>query len=768
MMKNDTLKETFFALVAPDLPNEWDVDDAVECLNAMDETKCRSALEQVPVIWPVSHSLCFDYLKTVSSALDCFEPATLSEWVNSTLDQYEKKGLRAAQRYMDDVEGNFLCPLRGENGISFKQVRGHLLPYLRGLSGQSLDIAPHDIVHTDTTTVYVPHEIKLFANEADNVFIYKLLVSYQWAFIHYDSYTVCDGEGPQVNAGATGGSLWLQKFLEKFDDPRLAGDIYHLLETIRVTGFLEEELPGLMRRKEEVLCRYRPESGLLPEEGLTMFRYPQDVLSTGMSASLGQRSSAKVLELAHAHRIQARSAMDSVQLTTVLYDLIFDESDPYHPVEPLLYQGEMRLDAVRYARDKRIEKTKEQFVEAFAAVLVQQGRGRKDEPAAEENSEGGTGIQPEKDGIAIVVEGKKEEKNEGSSHHTVLITIDNEQVELNDDLQQLAESIISDLGYLPEQYISSAVGRAGKGYSSFVSGETVQGRELNAPVTYDEWDYRRNDFRKKWCSVIEKQLPLTRSSLYQSTKEKFHGEIVRLRYQFEMMRTSERFVRRQRDGDDIDLDSLIESVADARAGLAPSDRLFIRLKRDERDIAVLFLVDMSNSTQGWINKAIRESLVLLCEALEVVGDRYGIYGFSGMRRLRSEFFHIKHMEEPYDEEVKQRIGSIAPREYTRMGPALRHATSLLQDVDSRVRLLITLSDGKPEDYDDYKGEYAIEDTRHALVEAKAAGIHPFCITVDRHAQEYIPHMYGSVNYIQIDDVKKLPHKIPEIYRVLTQ
>jgi nitric oxide reductase NorD protein len=84
-----------------------------------------------------------------------------------------------------------------------------------------------------------------------------------------------------------------------------------------------------------------------------------------------------------------------------------------------------------------------------------------------------------------------------------------------------------------------------------------------------------------------------------------------------------------------------------------------------------------------------------------------------------------------------------------------------------VRLLITLSDGKPEDYDDYKGDYAIEDTRHALIEAKAAGIHPFCITIDREAQAYIPHMYGAVNYCFIDDVKRLPLRMPGIYRSLT-
>jgi nitric oxide reductase NorD protein len=764
-MNVETLKETFFTMVSPDIPNEWDVEEAVESLAFIDEQKCQSVLNQVSVIWPVSHSLCFDYLKTVASALDCFEPDNLSEWVNSTLDQYEKLGLRAAQRYMADVDGNFLCPLRGESGVPFKQVYGRLLPYLRGLSGMSLDLAPHDVVHTDTSTIFMPHEINLFADNKDNIFMYKLIVSYQWAYIASSSYTVCDVSdiGENDNNGLRN-SLWLKDFLHSFSNPRLASDLYHLLETIRVTAFLENELPGLMRQKESLPVVKHPENSTSETISGTI-QYLQDIFLDGNKLSLSRPDTDKVLELVQSHKIYAFSAVDSVKLTEKLFELIHDEQVEYIPVEPLLHQGFMRLEAVHNARDQRLEQLKDLFVDALATRLLKHSQEKKKEPDQQQES-AVPGAAANEDGVAVVIE-SQQQSDSGNSDATMLITIDNEQIVMDDELQFLAENIINDLGYLPEKYVTSAVGKAGKGYAAFRTAGAEKGSELITPITYDEWDYRRNDFRKKWCSVLEKQIPLTQSVFYQSTLEKYYGEIRRLRYQFEMMRSTERFVRRQRDGDDIDLDSLIESVADVRAGLAPSDRLFIRLKRDERDIAVLFLIDMSNSTQGWVNEAIKESLVLLCEALEIVGDRYGIYGFSGMRRLRSEFFHIKHFDEPYDDVVKQRISSIAPREYTRMGPALRHATTLLKDVDSRVRLLITLSDGKPEDYDDYKGEYAVEDTWHALIEAKAAGIHPFCITVDRHAQDYIDRMYGSVNYIQIDDVKKLPHKMPEIYRVLT-
>ena len=130
------------------------------------------------------------------------------------------------------------------------------------------------------------------------------------------------------------------------------------------------------------------------------------------------------------------------------------------------------------------------------------------------------------------------------------------------------------------------------------------------------------------------------------------------------------------------------------------------------------MVDVSGSTKGWINDAERESLVLLCEALEILGDRYAIYGFSGMTRKRCELYRIKRIDEHYNQEVKARIAGIQPQDYTRMGVTIRHLTRLFKDIDARTQLLITLSDGKPDDYDGYRGEYGIEDTRQALVEAK--------------------------------------------------
>lgn len=767
-MDAELLKETFFTLVAPDLPNDWDVEEAIENLAGLDEHRCHSILNQVPVIWPVSHSLCFDYLKAAAGALSCIEPNTLPVWVNRTLDQYEKNGLRSAQRFMADVEVNFLCPLRGESGLRFAEVAGRLLPYLRGLSGRKLELAAAPVVHTDTTTIFVPPEVTLFKDEADNFFLYKLIVSYQWAFIAQKTLTVSPLRDSESDPDRAGEELWLQDFLRSFSCPELARDLYHLLETVRITRFLEQELPGLMRRKMEVAASL--DSGQAVDvrnnASLATLRHLLLKGEEGKTTAWPVAFQACLPSLDR-HR-QAHSALDSIRATTELYPILEHDFAPgYIPLVPLLYQGCMLLDAVRGARQARLAELEERFVDALATRLLPFS-GQNRHPAESPDGQGGQGVPsvPEQ-GVALIVAGGKDPTAD-ASEQTLLLTVNNEEIELGEELETLATGIINELGYLPAQYVTSAAGRAGRGYAPFSGTEDTGGMELTAPVIYDEWDFRRADFRKNWVSVQEKELPLLHTSFVRTTLNRYQGQIIRLRHQFEMLRQAERFVRRQKDGEDIDLDAVVESLADTRAGLAPSDRLFVRLQRDQRDIAVLFLIDMSNSTQGWVGQTIKESLVLLCEALAVVGDRYGIYGFSGMRRLRSEFFHIKGLDEPYDDAVRQRIGSIAPREYTRMGPALRHATSLLRRAEARTRLLITLSDGKPEDYDDYKGEYAIEDTRHALLEARAAGIHPFCITIDRQAHDYMDHMYGERNFILIDDVRKLPGRMPEMYRILTR
>ncbi len=408
----------------------------------------------------------------------------------------------------------------------------------------------------------------------------------------------------------------------------------------------------------------------------------------------------------------------------------------------------------------RREENKDKFVVMLAGILEQQNK-----QMGEENDSGNDPASLKENILQLIQE--PQAKKIPNKKDTLLI--DNEGFEVPEELVALIREIKDDLGTLPDAYVQAAAGQAGQGFNRRENTTPEEVVEFAAKKihTYDEWDYRRVGYRKDWCCLTEKTLHPVKSVFVQKTLEKYKSQLTKLRRQFEMLRSHDRFIKRRRHGDDIDLDALIEALGDSRAGLTPTDRLFVQLLRDERDIAAMFLVDMSNSTEGWVGVAVKESLVLLAEALEVVGDKYGIYGFSGMRRSKSELFHIKHLHESYTSEVQGRIAAIGPKEYTRMGPPIRHLTKKLMETQSNIRLLLVISDGKPEDYDDYKGQYAIEDTRKALLEARGFGVHSFCITIDKSAHDYLAHMFGRGNYIFVNEVLSLPAKMSEMYRLLT-
>ena len=187
-------------------------------------------------------------------------------------------------------------------------------------------------------------------------------------------------------------------------------------------------------------------------------------------------------------------------------------------------------------------------------------------------------------------------------------------------------------------------------------------------------------------------------------------------------------------------------------------------------------MDLSASTRESVSgfeKSIieveKQALVLMSEALEVLGDRYGIFGFSGRGREMVSFDVFKDFNEPLGEIVRGRIGAMTYRMENRDGAAIRHATQRLLEVDARTRLLVLLSDGKPLDCgcDLYQSTYAQSDTKMALREARNSKVHPFCITVDPAGEDYLPHMYGDVRYVVIDTVEELPERLPALYRKLT-
>ncbi|MCA9472764.1 MAG: VWA domain-containing protein [Nitrospirales bacterium] len=293
-------------------------------------------------------------------------------------------------------------------------------------------------------------------------------------------------------------------------------------------------------------------------------------------------------------------------------------------------------------------------------------------------------------------------------------------------------------------------------------------------ILYDEWDGILNDYRPRWCRVLERHGQEGHTEFVEDTLASYGHEIRLLRRYFETIRpTALRHLGRQEGGDDIDIDEVVRRIADKRVGNEPSDRVYLRRERHDRQVAVAFLIDMSGSTGQRIGSESRrvldvekEGLILLSEALSAIGDAYAMYGYSGQGRGHVELTVLKEFDEASLSRTVSRIGGIAPKKQNRDGAAIRHAVTRLLRQPARTRLLVILSDGKPLD-DGYADEYALEDTRMALREARKKGIHPFCITVDREAGDYIARMYGEVGFLVIDDVTSLPRRLPRIYQRLT-
>src|SRR5690606_2631375 len=221
-----------------------------------------------------------------------------------------------------------------------------------------------------------------------------------------------------------------------------------------------------------------------------------------------------------------------------------------------------------------------------------------------------------------------------------------------------------------------------------------------------------------------------------------------IRRQFEALQPERVRLRRQSDGDDIDIDACVQGRADLRAGGFLREGLYESRRPGRRNIAVTLLVDASGSTDGFIGDGRRvidgerEALRLVCVALEGLGEPFSVLAFSGEGPHGVSMRMLKDFDERYGQEVALRIAGLEPENYTRAGAAIRHATALLMRQQAEHRLLLVLSDGKPNDADRYDGRYGVEDMRQSVAEARLQGIFPFCLTVDLQAPGYLPKVFG--------------------------
>lgn len=292
-------------------------------------------------------------------------------------------------------------------------------------------------------------------------------------------------------------------------------------------------------------------------------------------------------------------------------------------------------------------------------------------------------------------------------------------------------------------------------------------------VRYREWDAAIQDYRMNWCRVVERDAIEGSSDFVEETLAAQRGPVALLRRYFESLRPPGlRRVPGQLDGEDLDMDAVIRRLTDLQAGIEPSERIYVRREKREREVAAAFLVDLSGSTSRQVEQGRRiidiekQGLVLLCEALSAIGDQFAVYGYSGQGRHLVDFVVVKDFDELVTGRAGAKLGGMVPLQQNRDGAAIRHATTKLLARQARTRLLVMISDGRPLD-DGYKDDYSLEDTRMALREARASGIEPVCITIDKQADPYLRRMYGDVRYVVIDRVEGLPEKLPRIYHRLT-
>ena len=291
--------------------------------------------------------------------------------------------------------------------------------------------------------------------------------------------------------------------------------------------------------------------------------------------------------------------------------------------------------------------------------------------------------------------------------------------------------------------------------------ERSSGEPQRFAIVYPEWDYRISSYNLDGAVVRELEGGRSDPAWANRMLAERASLVRQVRRDFERLRPRRELVRRQHDGSDVDIDAWVTTAADVAAAGSPDERLYLSDRRLRRDAAIFLLVDVSASTDSWIagvSRVIdveREALLIVSEALAALGDRHAIYAFRGQGSRRVELLRIKGFADPTGDAVSARIAGLEPDGYTRLGAAVRHATALLVRERARHRLLLLLSDGRPNDVDLYEGKYGLEDTRQAFVEARAQDVHPFCVTVDRGAPVYASHVFGR-GHAMLRDPALLP------------
>ena len=310
-----------------------------------------------------------------------------------------------------------------------------------------------------------------------------------------------------------------------------------------------------------------------------------------------------------------------------------------------------------------------------------------------------------------------------------------------------------------------------------ISYNEMEGKEpVLGPFHHHEWDYQVQLHRPSWVSVYEHRPKRREPEVIDKVLTEHRGITHRLRQVIDRLRpqglTRE---RKLEDGDVLDINAAVDAMVMLRIGLNPDPRITMRYKLNRRDLAVLILLDLSESTNDQVRgsektvlELTREACALLSFAIEGIGDPFAIHGFNSDGRHDVRYYRFKDFDQHFDDEVKSRLAGMQGGLSTRMGAALRHAGQKLMQRGEKNKLVLLITDGEPADIDERDPQYLRMDTKKAVEELRRQGVLTYCLTLDPHADMYVSRIFGATNYTIIDNIQRLPEKLPTLFASLTK
>jgi hypothetical protein len=701
------------------------------------------------------------------AALACFRSSARALRAVSVeqFEEWARQGLsfagdaRARRSYFAlETKGSFeALHSSGVNGLALETIQSLLRLYIEALTGREVDIVPlaavpHETRIGDGKTIHLPSVVNEFGDAGLDFRLYKVLAAHASGQIEFGTY---ERDSGSLKAAFSA--------ISSTFDPENADT----RDAFALNGYLSpESVSDSAAKQMPAGGDYRSVLALFPTPQLA--RRIFGTLENGRIDSLLRRKYrglARDLDLIREHLRRGRPRITDLPATLVPFELLFqitllggalDDAQQYYSQ----VVSELETVVAEYLHNSTAGVADTLMATGRVYALFQS-------------------VIPTDDSLQQV-DVPDQQSESDDENRAAVETMKQRQMDREPRRRDARELFNAwndpDAEGEPDQL---------DGAESWMQAETPEQvlSEGEVAYNYDEWDRELTDHRLGWCRVVEKQVKHGDRGFVDNTRERHKGAISSIRHQFQLMRPENLIrVANELDGEDYDLNAVIDYVIDRRADGQQSERLYTKRLRRRRDVAVSFLLDQSSSTARTIGRhplqpytrpgrriieIEKEGLVLMSEALEAVGDVYSINGFTSEGRRNVKFYVVKDFDEKYTDEVKRRIGGISYQNNTRLGAAIRHATARLARQDARTRLLIVLSDGRPYDHDYGDARYAREDTREALRQAKNSGITPFCITIDRESEAELRDLYGEIGYTIIDDVLSLPERLPGIYRRLT-